>query len=109
MGLCASYLALARFMSGQDLYIAPRNKSELSNTLRSYSYDALHNLISQSRRELPPGGYSLVSRHAFESSPLLIGGIIGLRSGRQLYPIYARHRRKHLLPSLSSPPDSELS
>lgn len=60
MGLCASYVALARFISGQDLYISPRNGVELFQSLRSYSFDALHNLISQSRRELPPGGYTMV-------------------------------------------------
>lgn len=60
MGLCASYAALARFISGQDLYIPPRSPRELLNTLRSYSFDALHNLISHSRTAMQPGGYSRV-------------------------------------------------
>ncbi|KIJ56670.1 hypothetical protein M422DRAFT_238284 [Sphaerobolus stellatus SS14] len=73
MGLCASYVALARFMSGQDLYIAPRNGVELYNTLRSYTFDALHNLISQSRRELPVGGYSLACEVASNSILAMLG------------------------------------
>ncbi|KAF8592339.1 hypothetical protein K439DRAFT_1378361 [Ramaria rubella] len=58
MGMCASYAALARFISGQDLYMPPRNRRELFSTLRSYSFDALHNLISHSRSAMQPGGYS---------------------------------------------------
>lgn len=60
MGLYASYAALSRYDSGQDLYIPPRSQSELFRTLRSYSFDAIHNLISQSRSAMQPGGYSRV-------------------------------------------------
>jgi hypothetical protein len=60
MGLYASYAALSRYDSGQDLYISPRSQSELFSTLRSYSFDAIHNLISQSRSAMQPGGYSRV-------------------------------------------------
>ncbi|KAF8484291.1 hypothetical protein JB92DRAFT_1601161 [Gautieria morchelliformis] len=57
MGLYASYAALSRYDSGQDLYIPPRNQGELFSTLRSYSFDAIHNLIAQSRSAMQPGGY----------------------------------------------------
>jgi len=67
MGFCASYMAVKRFISGQDLYIAPRNRKELFNTLRSYSFDALHNLISHSRTALETGGYSRVCEIALNS------------------------------------------
>lgn len=67
MGLCASYVALTRFIGGQDLYISPRNGVELFQSLRSYSFDALHNLIAQSRRELPPGGYTMACQVAGDS------------------------------------------
>ncbi|KIJ36523.1 hypothetical protein M422DRAFT_261083 [Sphaerobolus stellatus SS14] len=66
-------VALPRFMSGQDLYITPRNGVEFYNTLRSYTFDALHNLISQSRRELPVGGYSLACEVASNSILAMLG------------------------------------
>ncbi|KIJ22932.1 hypothetical protein M422DRAFT_276584 [Sphaerobolus stellatus SS14] len=66
-------VALPRFMSGQDLYITPRNGVEFYNTLRSYTFDALYNLISQSRRELPVGGYSLACEVASNSILAMLG------------------------------------
>ncbi|KZS97586.1 hypothetical protein SISNIDRAFT_449121 [Sistotremastrum niveocremeum HHB9708] len=84
MALAASYSALNRYLHGQDLYLLPRNVQELEAILcvrslmppaltrdtdvslalshsSSYSTDAIHNLISQSRVPLQPGGYSRVS------------------------------------------------
>ncbi|KZT39611.1 hypothetical protein SISSUDRAFT_971910, partial [Sistotremastrum suecicum HHB10207 ss-3] len=58
MALAASYSALNRYLHGQDLYLLPRNVQELEAILSSYSTDAIHNLISQSRVPLQPGGYS---------------------------------------------------
>ncbi|GJJ07460.1 hypothetical protein Clacol_001662 [Clathrus columnatus] len=67
MGLCAAYMSLSRFIGGQDLYITPRNRSELFYTLRSYMYDALHNLIAHSRSALRTGGYTRACEIASKS------------------------------------------
>ncbi|EIN10627.1 hypothetical protein PUNSTDRAFT_100283 [Punctularia strigosozonata HHB-11173 SS5] len=64
---CAVYSAFARYLSGTDLYIPPRNRKELESVLRRYSHDAIHNLIASSPRSqatLQPGGYSRMCQHA---------------------------------------------
>ncbi|KAJ7591021.1 hypothetical protein C8J56DRAFT_934483 [Mycena floridula] len=63
----ASYSALERFLSGSDLYLIPRTRSELESILRRYSYDAIHNAISRSRSALQTGGYSRVCHLAEQS------------------------------------------
>ncbi|KAI9566470.1 hypothetical protein HD554DRAFT_2323067 [Boletus coccyginus] len=55
---CASYQAFNRYLSGSDLFIVPRSRSELESVLRRYAYDSIHNAISISRRPLQVGGYS---------------------------------------------------
>jgi len=60
IGLSASYRALARYVSGADLYMIPRNASDLLSLLTSYSRDAIHTTISQMRTEIQPGGYGRV-------------------------------------------------
>ncbi|KAF8655214.1 hypothetical protein AX16_003121 [Volvariella volvacea WC 439] len=57
---CASYRAFERYLSGADLFLVPRTRSELESILRRYSYDAIHNAIARSRSTLQPGGYSRV-------------------------------------------------
>ncbi|KAF8607602.1 hypothetical protein BDV93DRAFT_519633 [Ceratobasidium sp. AG-I] len=49
IGLCAAYAALARYVSGSDLYVPPRNTDELSYILKRYTTDVLHSLVSQAR------------------------------------------------------------
>ncbi|KAF9009053.1 hypothetical protein BDQ17DRAFT_1236261 [Cyathus striatus] len=64
---CASYCAFDRYLSGADLFLLPRTKSELESVLRRYSYDAIHNTIARSRSALQPGGYSRVCYMAEKS------------------------------------------
>ncbi|KAF8897543.1 hypothetical protein BD779DRAFT_1491426 [Infundibulicybe gibba] len=64
---CASYRAFDRFLSGADLFLRPRSRSELESILKRYSYDAIHNAIARSRSTLHPGGYSRVC-HLAENS-----------------------------------------
>ncbi|KAG6376107.1 hypothetical protein JVT61DRAFT_2079 [Boletus reticuloceps] len=47
---CASYQAFNRYLSGSDLFIVPRSRSELESVLRRYAYDSIHNAIAVSRR-----------------------------------------------------------
>ncbi|KAJ3736349.1 hypothetical protein DFJ43DRAFT_610237 [Lentinula guzmanii] len=60
----ASYHAFERYLSGVDLFILPRMRSELESVLRRYSYDSIHNAISSSRSTLQPGGYGRVCHYA---------------------------------------------
>lgn len=64
---CASYRAFDRFLSGADLFLRPRTRTELESILRRYSYDEIHNAIAKSRSPLQPGGYSRVCHLAEES------------------------------------------
>ncbi|KIM65201.1 hypothetical protein SCLCIDRAFT_1212325 [Scleroderma citrinum Foug A] len=64
---CASYQAFNRYLSGSDLFIVPRTRSELQSVLRRYAYDSIHNAISVSRQTLQPGGYSRVCSLAEKS------------------------------------------
>jgi hypothetical protein len=77
---CASYRAFDRYLSGNDLFLLPRTRTELESILyvtaalpsppprpnilhirRRYAYDAIHNAIASSRSPLQTGGYSRVS------------------------------------------------
>ncbi|CAE6439472.1 hypothetical protein ACGC1H_000792 [Rhizoctonia solani] len=49
IGRCAAYAALSRFVVGDDLYVPPRNASELDHILKRYTTDVLHSLVSQAR------------------------------------------------------------
>ncbi|KAF8559533.1 hypothetical protein OG21DRAFT_1480301 [Imleria badia] len=69
---CASYQAFNRYLSGSDLFIIPRSRSELESVLRRYAYDSIHNVIAISRRPLQRGGYSRVSRDTHRSSIVLL-------------------------------------
>ncbi|PFH52735.1 hypothetical protein AMATHDRAFT_56110 [Amanita thiersii Skay4041] len=64
---CASYGALDRYLSGADLVLLPRTRSELESILRRYCYDAIHNAISISRVPLESGGYSRICHLAEKS------------------------------------------
>ncbi|KIY49243.1 hypothetical protein FISHEDRAFT_41702 [Fistulina hepatica ATCC 64428] len=64
---CASYAAFERYLDGSDLFIKPRSRRELEDILRRYSYDAIHNAISRSRKPLAEGGYSRVCHLAEKS------------------------------------------
>jgi len=64
---CASYAALSRYLSGADLFLLPRARSELERILRRYSYDAIHNTIAKARSPLEPGGYSRICHLAEKS------------------------------------------
>ncbi|KAG9219377.1 hypothetical protein CCMSSC00406_0001787 [Pleurotus cornucopiae] len=64
---CASYRAFNRYLSGADLFILPRTRTELESILRRYAVDAIHNTISVSRSPLQPGGYSRVCHLAEDS------------------------------------------
>ncbi|KAL0579695.1 hypothetical protein V5O48_002325 [Marasmius crinis-equi] len=57
---CASYRAFDRYLSGADLFILPRTRTELESVLKRYAYDAIHNTIARSRSTLQTGGYSRV-------------------------------------------------
>ncbi|KAF5333354.1 hypothetical protein D9611_002602 [Ephemerocybe angulata] len=64
---CATYRAFQRYLSGDDIYILPRNKFELESILRRYAVDAIHNAISQSRSPMQTGGYSRICHQAEKS------------------------------------------
>ncbi|KAG0709643.1 hypothetical protein DFH29DRAFT_758049, partial [Suillus ampliporus] len=64
---CASYHALDRYLSGEDLFIPPRSPSELERVLRRHAYDSIHNAISRSRQTLKTGGYSRTCHLAEQS------------------------------------------
>lgn len=64
---CASYQALARYLTGADIVFIPRTRRELDSILRRYSYDAIHNIIARARNTLQPGGYSRIC-HMSEQS-----------------------------------------
>ncbi|GAB1520068.1 hypothetical protein RhiTH_003141 [Rhizoctonia solani] len=58
IGRCAAYAALSRYVVGEDLYVPPRNASELDYILaletdpsyrKRYTTDVLHSLVSQAR------------------------------------------------------------
>ncbi|KAB5595594.1 hypothetical protein CTheo_1055 [Ceratobasidium theobromae] len=49
IGRCAAYAALSRYVIGEDLYVPPRNPSELDYILKRYTTDVLHSLVSQAR------------------------------------------------------------
>jgi hypothetical protein len=93
LALSAAYLALNRYIHGQDLYIVPTNLAELEEALsvflstsptffflyppffrRRYCADAIHNYVAKSRSPLNPGGYSRVRhlslRHIYLSNKL---------------------------------------
>jgi len=80
LALTAAYLALNRYINGNDIYIVPTTKDELEQALyvspnsltprtfqliekfisRRYSADAIHNYVAKSRSPLHPGGYTRV-------------------------------------------------
>ncbi|KAF9462659.1 hypothetical protein BDZ94DRAFT_1260932 [Collybia nuda] len=64
---CASYRAFERYLSGADLFLHPRTRTELESILKRYSYDTIHNTIAKSRSTLQPGGYSRVCHLAEKS------------------------------------------
>ncbi|KAJ7228656.1 hypothetical protein GGX14DRAFT_346230 [Mycena pura] len=64
---CASYRSFERYLSGEHLFILPRERRELESILRRYSTDAIHNAIAKSRCALQPGGYSRVCQLAADS------------------------------------------
>jgi len=55
---CATYEAFKRYLSGSDLYLLPRSRTELESILRRYAYDTIHNTIAKARSPLERGGYS---------------------------------------------------
>lgn len=67
IALSASYQALSRYIGGDDIYLMPRSTSELESKLRRYAYDAIHNMIAQSKSPLERGGYSRVCNAAEQS------------------------------------------
>ncbi|KAJ2931585.1 hypothetical protein H1R20_g5384, partial [Candolleomyces eurysporus] len=83
---CASYRAFERYLSGNDLYLLPRNKHDLERILRRYAHDAIHNAISQSRSPLQTGGYSRICHDAEQS----IGDV--LKTGNNVQILLALHR-----------------
>ncbi|ELU45849.1 hypothetical protein AG1IA_00136 [Rhizoctonia solani AG-1 IA] len=48
-GSLHSFVALSRYVVGEDLYVPPRNASELDYILKRYTTDVLHSLVSQAR------------------------------------------------------------
>jgi len=55
---CSAYAAVLRFATTGDEYpISPRNTRELQAVLINHSVDVIHSLISQTRSQLPAGGY----------------------------------------------------
>ncbi|THH11705.1 hypothetical protein EW145_g446 [Phellinidium pouzarii] len=67
IALCASYQALSRYISGADIYLMPRSQQELESKLKRYAYDAIHNMIAQSKSPMERGGYSRVCHMAEQS------------------------------------------
>ncbi|KZP17263.1 hypothetical protein FIBSPDRAFT_865124, partial [Athelia psychrophila] len=57
----------SRYLTGTDLFLLPRSRSELESVLRRYSYDSIHNAIAASRSTLARGGYSRVCHLAEKS------------------------------------------
>ncbi|EGO01897.1 hypothetical protein SERLA73DRAFT_177498 [Serpula lacrymans var. lacrymans S7.3] len=64
---CASYQAINRYLTGSDLFIVPRSRTELERILRRYAHDSIHNAISRSRSSLELGGYSRTCHLAEDS------------------------------------------
>ncbi|CCM02493.1 uncharacterized protein FIBRA_04594 [Fibroporia radiculosa] len=64
---CATYEAFKRYLSGSDLYLRPRSRTELESILRRYAYDTVHNTIAKARSPLERGGYSRICHLAEES------------------------------------------
>lgn len=67
LSLAAAYLAVNRYIHGNDLYIRPKTTRDLENVLRRYSVDAIHDYISLAKTPLSPGGYSRASSMAQQS------------------------------------------
>ncbi|KAF7292469.1 hypothetical protein HMN09_01231000 [Mycena chlorophos] len=67
LGYTAAYSGFERYLSGQNLFILPRTRSQLESTIRRYSTDAVHNAISKSRSTFSPGGYSRCMNLAADS------------------------------------------
>ncbi|KIJ70552.1 hypothetical protein HYDPIDRAFT_78318 [Hydnomerulius pinastri MD-312] len=70
---CASYQAFQRYISGEDLIIRPRSRSDLEHILRRYACDSIHNVISRSRSVLQTGGYSRTCSLAEQSIRNVLG------------------------------------
>ncbi|KAF9518806.1 hypothetical protein BS47DRAFT_198741 [Hydnum rufescens UP504] len=68
MAACAAYAAVLRFATRGDEYpISPRNTRELKSMLNNHCMDVIHSLISQTRSQIPVGGYHLARSLAYES------------------------------------------
>ncbi|EJD01157.1 uncharacterized protein FOMMEDRAFT_21596 [Fomitiporia mediterranea MF3/22] len=67
IALGASYQALARYISGADIYLMPRTPTDLLDKLKRYAADAIHNTIAQSRRPMEEGGYGRILALAHQS------------------------------------------
>ncbi|TEB30278.1 hypothetical protein FA13DRAFT_581963 [Coprinellus micaceus] len=94
---CASYRAFQRYLSGDDIYLLPRNKFELESILRRYAHDAIHNAISQSRSPLQTGGYRRICHHAEQS----IRDVLATDNNTQI--LLGLHRRNTTSTKASSP------
>ncbi|TDL29507.1 hypothetical protein BD410DRAFT_779922 [Rickenella mellea] len=93
IAFCASYAALARYVSGEDIYLMPRNAKELEATLWRYSHDAIHNTIAYSKSPLQLGGYSRICHIAEQS----IGKMLSTNDNAA--ELLALHRRVDEPPS----------
>ncbi|KAL5530140.1 hypothetical protein ACEPAF_6397 [Sanghuangporus sanghuang] len=60
IALSAAYQALARYISGADIYLMPRSQQDLLEKLKRYAADAIHNMIAQSRQPIREGGYGRI-------------------------------------------------
>ncbi|KAF8351448.1 hypothetical protein F5887DRAFT_937543 [Amanita rubescens] len=88
---CASYRAFDRYLSGADLFLPPRTRTELERILKRYSYDAIHNAIAGSRAPLESGGYSRIC-HLAEMS---IKNVLDTGdNGKILLSLHSTPRRK---------------
>ncbi|KAG8906573.1 hypothetical protein FRC01_007958 [Tulasnella sp. 417] len=94
IGLCAAYASLQRFVKGEDLYIPPRNVSELQAILRNYSDHVVNSLCSQ-----------VVSRVALRNANGW--AVARAQSARSLAAVLSKDDNLERLVALHSAPQAE--
>ncbi|KAG9050544.1 hypothetical protein FS837_004728 [Tulasnella sp. UAMH 9824] len=95
IGLCAAYASLQRFVKGEDLYIPPRNVTELQAILRNYSDHVVNSLCSQ-----------VVSRVALRNSNGW--AVARAQSARSLAAVLSKADNAERLVALHSTPQAEV-
>ncbi|KAH9938625.1 uncharacterized protein B0H18DRAFT_968049 [Fomitopsis serialis] len=111
---CATYEAFKRYLSGSDLYLLPRTRTELENISKRYAYDTIHNAIAKARSPLERGGYSRVCCESSSAVLAIMANVCHVcrcvtfwtcttRRGT-LWSTWARHRLQGPSKSSEQPP-----